>query len=178
MIPLTISGAELAEAREWVTEAAIEAGLPDSPTVGTMIETPRAALVADELAEHAEFFSIGSNDLTQMTFGFSRDDVGGRFLSLYLEKGLIAADPFEHLDHAGVGKLINVAVERGRRTRPDLIVGVCGEHAGDPASMRYLIDAGVNYLSCSPARLPVARLAAARIVLDSKTTLESGARGN
>ena len=166
MIPLTVSGPELAEARRWVIEAAAEAGLTDPPVVGTMIETPRAALVAEKLALHADFFSVGSNDLTQMTFGFSRDDVEGRFMTPYLEKGLLAHNPFDSLDVEAVGELIDLAVERGRRNHPDLKVGVCGEHAGDPASIRRLAASGVDYLSCSPARLPVARLAAAHAVLE------------
>ena len=167
MIPLTVSGPELAEARRWVEEAAVEAGLDDPPVVGTMIETPRAALVAGELAASADFFSIGSNDLTQMTFGFSRDDVEGSFLGRYLELGLLDHDPFDRLDDVAVGELIDLAVQRGRAAVPGLKVGVCGEHAGDPASIRRLFAAGVDYLSCSPARLPVARLAAARAVLEA-----------
>ena len=167
MIPLTVSGPELAEARRWVIEAAAEAGLADQPIVGTMIETPRAALVAGKLALHADFFSVGSNDLTQMTFGFSRDDVEGRFMAPYLEKGLLAHNPFDSLDVEAVGELVDLAVERGRRDHPGLVVGVCGEHAGDPASIRRLAASGVDYLSCSPARLPVARLAAAHVVLEA-----------
>jgi pyruvate,orthophosphate dikinase len=167
MIPLTVSGPELARARRWVEEAAVEVGLGEEPVVGTMIETPRAALVAGELAAHADFFSIGSNDLTQLTFGFSRDDVAGRFLGDYVEHGLLDHDPFDRLDDVAVGELIDLAVQRGRAAVPGLKVGVCGEHAGDPASIRRLFAAGVDYLSCSPARLPVARLAAARAVLDA-----------
>ncbi|MBC8364962.1 MAG: pyruvate, phosphate dikinase [Actinobacteria bacterium] len=165
MIPLTVSGPEVAQARIWVEEAAAEVGLGEDPVVGTMIETPRAALVAGGLAAHADFFSIGSNDLTQLTFGFSRDDVAGRFLSDYVGTGLLEHDPFDRLDDAAVGELIDLAVERGRAVVPGLKVGVCGEHAGDPVSIRRLLASGVDYLSCSPARLPVARLAAARAVL-------------
>jgi pyruvate,orthophosphate dikinase len=165
MIPLTVSGPEFAEARRWVEEVAVEVALGEKPVVGTMIETPRAALVAGSLAAHADFFSIGSNDLTQLTFGFSRDDVAGRFLGHYLELGLLDHDPFDRLDDAAVGELIDLAVKRGRVVAPGLKVGVCGEHAGHPASIRRLLAAGVDYLSCSPARLPVARLAAARAVL-------------
>ena len=165
MIPLTVSGPELAAARRWVEEAAAEVAHDGVPVVGTMIETPRAALVADRLAPYADFFSIGSNDLTQMTFGFSRDDVQGRFLGSYVEQGLLDHDPFDRLDDEAVGELVDLAVERGRRAAPGLKVGVCGEHAGEPASIRRLLAAGVDYLSCSPARLPVARLAAARAVL-------------
>jgi len=165
MIPLTVSGPEFAEARRWIEEVAVEVALGEKPVVGTMIETPRAALVAGSLAAHADFFSIGSNDLTQLTFGFSRDDVAGRFLGHYLELGLLDHDPFDRLDDAAVGELIDLAVKRGRVAAPGLKVGVCGEHAGHPASIRRLLAAGVDYLSCSPARLPVARLAAARAVL-------------
>ena len=167
MIPLTVSGPEFAAARRWVEEAAVEAALGEAPVVGTMIETPRAALVAGTLAPHADFFSIGSNDLTQMTFGFSRDDVEVRFLGDYVERGLLDHDPFDRLDDVAGGELIDLAVERGRAAVPGLKVGACGEHAGDPASIRRLLAAGVDYLSCSPARLPVARLAAARAVLDA-----------
>lgn len=169
MIPLTVSGPELASAREWVVEAAAGLGLEEVPVVGTMIETPRAALLAGDLALHADFFSIGSNDLTQLTFGFSRDDVEGRFMDVYLSRGLLDHDPFEHLDDEGVGELVDLAVARGRAVRPGLPVGVCGEHAADPVSIRRLYAAGVDYLSCSPARLPVARLAAAHAVLGAAT---------
>jgi pyruvate,orthophosphate dikinase len=169
MIPLTVSGPELASAREWVVEAAAGLGLEEVPVVGTMIETPRAALLAGDLALHADFFSIGSNDLTQLTFGFSRDDVEGRFMDVYLSRGLLDHDPFEHLDDEGVGELVDLAVARGRAARPGLPVGVCGEHAADPVSIRRLYAAGVDYLSCSPARLPVARLAAAHAVLGAAT---------
>ena len=169
MIPLTVSGPELAAAVEWVKETAVEVGLGEDPHVGTMIETPRAALLAGELAGHADFFSVGSNDLTQLTFGFSRDDVEGRFMDLYLERGLLDQNPFAHLDEAGVGELVDLAVERGRAAQPGLKVGVCGEHAGDPHSIVRLLASGVDYLSCSPARLPTARLAAAHAVMDSGT---------
>jgi pyruvate,orthophosphate dikinase len=134
-----------------------------------MIETPRAALLAGDLAGHADFFSVGSNDLTQLTFGFSRDDVEGRFMDLYLDRGLLDHNPFEHLDDAAVGELVDLAVQRGRGAKPGLKVGVCGEHAGDPRSIPRLLAAGVDYLSCSPARLPTARLAAAHAVLETAT---------
>lgn len=132
--------------------------------VGTMIEIPRAALVADEIAEQAEFFSFGTNDLTQMTFGYSRDDVG-KFLPIYLNKGILQSDPFEVLDQRGVGQLIKIATERGRRTRPDLKVGICGEHGGEPSSVAFFAKAGLDYVSCSPFRVPIARLAAAQVAL-------------
>ncbi len=190
MIPLTVSGPELALARSWVEEAvAAELNAPDRPnaravevSIGTMIETPRAALRAGDLAEFAEFFSFGTNDLTQMTFGFSRDDVEGRMMSSYLEKGLLARNPFEVVDADGVGELVRMGVERGRAVRPDLKIGVCGEHGGDPASIATFYEAGLDYVSCSPFRVPVARLAAAQAVLEGapvavrSTTKKAGKR--
>ncbi|URE07519.1 Pyruvate phosphate dikinase [Musa troglodytarum] len=139
-----------------------ELGTSISYKSGAMIEVPRAALIADEIAEQAEFFSFGTNDLTQMTFGYSRDDVG-RFLPIYLSKGILQSDPFEVLDQKGVGQLIKVAVERGRRTRPDLKIGICGEHGGEPSSVAFFAQAGLDYVSCSPFRVPIARLAAAQV---------------
>jgi pyruvate,orthophosphate dikinase len=175
MIPLTISREELALARSWVTEAiaAVQEGATEEAEhievlIGTMIETPRAALVAGAIAEEADFFSFGTNDLTQMTFGFSRDDVEGRMMSAYLEKGLLRANPFENLDPVAVGELVRIAVERGRATRPGLECGVCGEHGGDPASIDVFFQAGLDYVSCSPYRVPVARLAAAQSVLAAR----------
>ncbi len=133
-------------------------------SVGTMIEVPRAALTADEIAETAEFFSFGTNDLTQMTFGFSRDDIG-TFLPDYLEKKILPSDPFQHIDSSGVGQLVKMGVERGRHTRPNLKCGICGEHGGDPASVKFCYRAGLNYVSCSPFRVPIARLAAAQAAI-------------
>jgi pyruvate,orthophosphate dikinase len=135
--------------------------------VGTMIEIPRAALIADEIAKEAQFFSFGTNDLTQMTFGYSRDD-SGKFLSEYIDQKILAADPFRTIDQEGVGQLINMGVERGRRARPDLKVGICGEHGGDPASVDFCHRAGLDYVSCSPFRVPIARLAAARAAIVNK----------
>jgi pyruvate,orthophosphate dikinase len=135
---------------------------------GTMIEIPRAALVADKIAEVASFFSFGTNDLTQMSFGFSRDDIGG-FLLEYLKKGILPDDPFQTIDQEGVGELINTGIQRGRKTNPKLKVGICGEHGGDPRSIDFCYRAGMNYVSCSPFRVPIARLAAARAVLANKT---------
>ncbi|XP_061975996.1 pyruvate, phosphate dikinase, chloroplastic [Populus nigra] len=132
--------------------------------VGTMIEIPRAALVADEIAKQAEFFSFGTNDLTQMTFGYSRDDVG-KFLPIYLSKGILQSDPFEVLDQKGVGQLIKIATERGRAARPSLKVGICGEHGGEPSSVAFFAEAGLDYVSCSPFRVPIARLAAAQVAV-------------
>src|SRR6185437_12443934 len=134
-------------------------------TIGTMIETPRAALRAGEIAEEADFFSFGTNDLTQMTFGFSRDDVEGRMMTAYLELGLLPRNPFEVVDFDGVGELVRLGTERGRATKPNLKVGVCGEHGGEPASIGLFYGAGLDYVSCSPFRVPVARLAAAQAVL-------------
>jgi pyruvate,orthophosphate dikinase len=132
--------------------------------IGTMIEVPRAALVAGEIAETAEFFSFGTNDLTQMTFAFSRDD-SPKFLPEYVERGILSTDPFQSLDIDGVGRLVRLAVEEGRRTRPNLKLGICGEHGGDPASVHFFHDTGLDYVSCSPYRVPIARLAAARAAL-------------
>jgi pyruvate, orthophosphate dikinase len=170
MIPLTVSREELGLARSWVEEAiAAETRTmrkkPDV-TIGTMIETPRAAICAGEVAEEADFFSFGTNDLTQMTFGFSRDDVEGRMMSAYLQQGLLKRNPFETIDQAGVGELVVEAVDRGRATRPDLKLGVCGEHGGDPESIDFFYRAGLDYVSCSPFRVPIARLAAAQAVLN------------
>jgi pyruvate,orthophosphate dikinase len=135
--------------------------------VGTMIELPRAAITAGQLAEHAEFFSFGTNDLTQTTFGISRDD-SGKFLSHYVEKGILEKDPFVSLDQEGVGDLIRIAAERGRATRPDVKLGICGEHGGDPASIDFCERAGLDYVSCSPYRVPIARLAAAQAALKTR----------
>ncbi|HZT64457.1 MAG TPA: pyruvate, phosphate dikinase [Acidimicrobiales bacterium] len=171
MIPLTVTREELALARSWVVDTVRDAtkGVKGGIEVliGTMIETPRAALRADEIAEEADFFSFGTNDLTQMTFGFSRDDVEGRMMSTYLEKGLLPRNPFETIDQTGVGELVRLAAERGRRTRPQLKLGVCGEHGGDPESIALFADAGLDYVSCSPFRVPIARLSAAQAVLGS-----------
>ncbi|HMC41170.1 MAG TPA: pyruvate, phosphate dikinase [Acidimicrobiales bacterium] len=171
MIPLTVTRQELGLARSWVEQAIAEEtkGLRKKPEVliGTMIETPRAAVRADELAEEADFFSFGTNDLTQMTFGFSRDDVEGRMMSTYLEEGLLKRNPFETIDQSGVGQLVDDAVARGRATRPDLKLGVCGEHGGDPESIDFFYRVGLDYVSCSPFRVPIARLAAAQAVISN-----------
>jgi pyruvate, orthophosphate dikinase len=172
MIPLTVSREEMEEARHWVTDA-IALAMKGSRrhlevTIGTMIETPRAALCADEIAEVAEFFSFGTNDLTQMTFGFSRDDVESRMMPAYLAQGLLRRNPFETIDESGVGDLVNVAVERGRSTNPKLKLGVCGEHGGDPASIAFFQRVGLDYVSCSPFRVPVARLAAAQAIVGAR----------
>lgn len=169
MIPLAVTRAELGylvdEVHRVAEETFAEAGDRFEYLVGTMVETPRAALVAGEIAEVAQFFSFGTNDLTQMTYGFSRDDVEGRFMPRYLELGLLAANPFETLDTEGVGRLVRMGVEHGRVTRPDLKLGICGEHGGDPASVEFCHRVGLDYVSCSPFRVPLARLAAAHAAL-------------
>src|SRR5262249_42023209 len=136
--------------------------------IGTMIEIPRAAVIANKVAEAAEFFSFGTNDLTQMTFGFSRDDAGA-FIGEYLNRGIFEKDPFQSIDEQGVGQVIAMGVERGRSTRKDLKVGFCGEHGGDPSSIDFCHRVGMNYVSCSPYRVPIARLAAAQAVVRAKS---------
>jgi len=143
--------------------------------VGTMIEVPRAALVADKIAESAEFFSFGTNDLTQMTFGYSRDDAG-KFLPVYLEKNILKHDPFQVLDQEGVGQLVRMAIEKGRSTRPHLKVGICGEHGGEPSSVEFCHTVGMNYVSCSPFRVPIARLAAAQAVIKESLAVHAKAK--
>jgi pyruvate,orthophosphate dikinase len=168
MIPLVGTAEEFRRAREQVLEVAErvmeDAGVRVEFLVGTMIEIPRACLVAGDIAKDAQFFSFGTNDLTQMGFGYSRDDVGS-FLPFYIESGILPADPFQSLDQEGIGELVTMALERGRAVRPDLKIGICGEHGGDPASIEFFHRAGLEYVSCSPYRVPVARLAAARIAL-------------
>ena len=169
MIPLVMGAAELAMARRWVLEALDEAGVTDvdAISIGAMVETPRAALVAAELSEHADFFSFGTNDLTQLTFAFSRDDVEVRLLPAYLEAGVLPFNPFDQLDREGVGRLIDMTCRDARAVKPDIKIGICGEQAGDPSSVRFLVDAGVDYVSCSPYRVPIARLAVAQALLDA-----------
>jgi len=172
MIPLVGHVNELKAERSKLEKVARqvmeEEGIKISFKFGTMIEIPRAALTADEVAQHAQFFSFGTNDLTQMTFGFSRDDAQGKFLQDYVEMGILPQDPFASLDTEGVGKLMKIAVELGRKARPDLEVGICGEHGGDPASIAFCHKLGLNYVSCSPFRVPIARLAAAQAALREK----------
>jgi len=136
--------------------------------VGTMVEVPRAALVAGDLAKYAEFFSFGTNDLTQLTFGYSRDDAEGKFLGAYVQKGILPEDPFISLDRNGVGRLVELGVTEGRATRPELEVGICGEHGGDPKSIEFCHQVGLDYVSASPYRVPLARLAAAQAALKEK----------
>jgi len=169
MVPLTVSAPELAGARQWVEDALDGEGVESGRvSIGTMIETPRAALVAGRMAEHADFFSFGTNDLTQLTYGFSRDDIESRIMGLYISEGLLPSNPFEHLDSEAVYELVKLGVERGRATRPDLKIGICGEHGGDPESVALCLEAGLDYVSCSPYRVPVARLAAAQAVIASR----------
>lgn len=169
MIPLVGDAAELRIMRSLVERVAAEVqketGVEIPVVVGTMIEVPRAALTAGELAEVAQFFSFGTNDLTQMTFGFSRDDAEAKFLHHYLHEKIFKENPFEVVDEKGVGRLVAMAVEEGKKTRPDLVVGVCGEHGGDPQSIDFFHRAGLDYVSCSPFRVPIARLAAAQAAL-------------
>jgi pyruvate,orthophosphate dikinase len=171
MHPLVAKGQEMKFLRELTDRTAeavfAEAGDRVDYLVGTMIELPRAALRADDLAEYAAFFSFGTNDLTQTTFGISRDD-SGRFLQAYMDKGIFEHDPFVRLDQEGVGDLIRIAAERGRRVRADVKLGICGEHGGDPASIAFCEGAGLDYVSCSPFRVPIARLAAAQAALAAK----------
>jgi pyruvate,orthophosphate dikinase len=134
-----------------------------------MIEVPRGALTADQIAQDAEFFSFGTNDLTQMTFGYSRDDAEGKFLMRYVERKILPDNPFQVLDREGVGQLVRMATEKGRATRPDITIGICGEHGGDPSSIAFCHEIGLDYVSCSPFRVPVARLAAAQAALAEGT---------
>ena len=165
MIPLVGEVKELAYVKKVVCDTADNeiknAGVKLQYKVGTMIEIPRAAVLADEIAKEAEFFSFGTNDLTQMTFGFSRDDAG-KFLGSYYEKKIYEFDPFAKLDQNGVGKLVQMAVKLGHETRPDIHMGICGEHGGDPSSIEFCHKTGLDYVSCSPYRVPIARLAAAQ----------------
>ena len=184
MIPLTVTREELALARSWVEEVLADINSRPSPkakkgeksikrpkvSIGTMIETPRAALRAGELAEVSDFFSFGTNDLTQMTFGFSRDDIESRMMPAYLEAGLLKRNPFETIDQNGVGELVFLAAERGRKVKRGLKMGVCGEHGGDPESIGMFYRAGLNYVSCSPYRVPIARLSAAQAVIGGAKT--------
>ena len=168
MIPLVGEVKEFKYVKDVVCAVADElikdSGVELKYLVGTMIEIPRAALTADEIAREAEFFSFGTNDLTQMTFGFSRDDAA-KFLGAYYDHKIYESDPFARVDQIGVGKLVKMAAKAGRATRPDLHLGVCGEHGGDPSSVEFFHKAGLDYVSCSPFRVPIARLAAAQAVI-------------
>ena len=171
MIPLIGEIKELKYVKDIVVKTAqevmAEKGVELEYKVGTMIEIPRAALTADTIAKEAEFFSFGTNDLTQMTFGFSRDDAA-KFLKDYYEKKIYEQDPFAKLDQTGVGELVKIAVEKGRLTRPNIKLGICGEHGGDPSSVEFCHNIGLDYVSCSPFRVPLARLAAAQAQVRNK----------
>ena len=172
MVPLTASVEEMRRLRGELTGLATRVqerlGVTVPYKFGTMIETPRAALIAGEIARESDFFSFGTNDLTQMTYGFSRDDAEGKFLRWYIKEGILPADPFATIDPEGVGALVSMAVASGRRSRPNLELGICSEHGSDPASVAFCHRAGLDYVSCSPYRVPVARLAAAQAALTSK----------
>ena len=172
MIPLVGMLSELQLAKSQLLEIAeeiiLDSGVKLEYKFGTMIEIPRAALTADEIAIEAEFFSFGTNDLTQMTYGFSRDDAEGKFIPIYLNKGILENNPFEILDQDGVGKLMKIAIELGKKTRPDLKMGICGEHGGEPSSIKFAHSIGLDYVSCSPYRIPVARISAAQAVIENK----------
>jgi pyruvate,orthophosphate dikinase len=175
MIPVTCTPAELVHQKAIVDKVASEVkakfNLNKLPFMyGTMIEIPRSALVANKMAEIAEFFSFGTNDLTQMGFGFSRDDIGS-FLPDYLNNKILKDDPFQTIDQEGIGELIKIGIERGRSTRADLKVGICGEHGGDPESVKFCHRVGMNYVSCSPFRVPIARLAAAHAAIEEKKAM-------
>ena len=169
MIPLTVDAEEMRRLREDLTAVATRVqqrlGVNVAYKFGTMIETPRGALTAGKIAEVSDFFSFGTNDLTQMTYGFSRDDAESKFLRFYVSEEVLAADPFVTIDADGVGSLVTMGVKAGRETRPDLEIGICGEHGGDPASVAFCHRTGLDYVSCSPFRVPVARLAAAHAAL-------------
>jgi len=178
MIPLTGTVGEMkltyGNTKKVADAVLVEMGVTVKYTVGTMIEVPRAALIADKIAQDAEFFSFGTNDLTQMTFGYSRDDVA-KFLPEYLQKGLLPHDPFSVLDQEGVGELVKIGIERGRRTRPDLKIGICGEHGGEPSSVEFCHRVGMTYVSCSPFMIPIARLSAAQARIKAREASAEGA---
>jgi pyruvate,orthophosphate dikinase len=167
MVPLVGAVQELETVRAEAERVLAEVGGGVHSLIGTMIEVPRAALTAGQIAEAAEFFSFGTNDLTQMGWGFSRDDVEGSFFSQYLDLGIFGVSPFESIDRDGVGRLVHIAVAEGRAARPGLKIGVCGEHGGDPDSVHFFHEVGLDYVSCSPFRVPVARLEAGRATLET-----------
>ena len=182
MVPVVGAAKEVINQKEIVTrvyqEVCEKYNVKKIPYLfGTMIEIPRSALTADQIASVVEFFSFGTNDLTQMGFGFSRDDIGG-FLPEYIEKGILPQDPFQSIDVSGVGELINIGVQKGRSTKSNLKIGICGEHGGDPASISFCHKAGMDYVSCSPYRVPIARLAAAQAALENKPSGNGNAKGS
>jgi pyruvate,orthophosphate dikinase len=172
MIPIVGIEAELKRMRDLTVATAEEVlgecGIAVEYTVGTMIELPRACIIADDIARHADFFSFGTNDLTQTTYGLSRDDAG-RFLPSYIEQGVIETDPFVRLDQVGVGDLMRIGIGKGRAVKSDLKIGICGEHGGDPSSVEFCHREGLDYVSCSPYRVPIARVAAAQAVIRERT---------
>lgn len=180
MVPLVATLEELHLIREAaekvISEVSASAGVELTIPIGTMIELPRAALTAGRIAEEAEFFSFGTNDLTQTTWGFSRDDVEAAFFPTYLESGILKVSPFETIDQVGVGRLVQIAAEEGRKQRPGINLGVCGEHGGDPDSIKFFESVGLDYVSCSPFRVPVARLEAARAVILARSSKVSDSR--
>lgn len=171
MIPLVGTDEEMRVLKEDVkmiaSEVLAKKGVKISYKIGTMIEIPRAALTADRIAKYAEFFSFGTNDLTQMTFGYSRDDVGS-FVPQYTERGILDKDPFQVLDQDGVGQLVTTGIKKGRQVRPGLKIGICGEHGGEPSSIHFCHRSGMDYVSCSPFRVPIARLSAAQAAIKGK----------
>ena len=177
MHPLVGFAEELRLLRELTVDVMLEEAPEIEYLCGTMIELPRAALRADEIAAHADFFSFGTNDLTQTTLGMSRDDAEGKFLTFYLEEGVLESNPFETLDQSGVGDLMQIGVERGRSTKPDIKIGICGEHGGEPKSVEFCHLLGIDYVSCSPYRVPLARLAAAQAVLKEGSRAQYAAAG-
>jgi pyruvate,orthophosphate dikinase len=174
MIPVVADLKEFHHQKEIVDRVAAETmgkyGIKFNYMVGTMVELPRASLMADEIAQEAEFFSFGTNDLTQTTYGFSRDDAG-KVIRYYLDKGLLQDDPFQTLDQVGVGQLVEMGVKKGRKTRRNLEIGICGEHGGDPRSVEFCHRVGLDYVSCSPYRVPIARLAAAQAAVKEKLAI-------
>ena len=177
MVPLIGHVNELKTAKDVLVRVAkdvmAEKGVEVNYKFGTMIEIPRAALTSDEIAEYAEFFSFGTNDLTQMTFGYSRDDAEGKFLNRYVEQKILPSNPFETLYQTGVGQWIEMSMERGKSTNPNLVGGICGEHGGYPDSVKFAHRIGLDYVSCSPFRIPQARLAAAQAVVEEKQAVHS-----
>ena len=171
-IPLVMDISELALLKQHVLEVyqevKEETGVELEFLIGTMIELPRACVMADEIASEADFFSFGTNDLTQTTLGFSRDDAEGKFIPIYLENKILTDNPFAVLDRQGVGSLMRLGVEKGRSVKPDLLIGICGEHGGEPSSVEFCHEIGLQYVSCSPYRVPVARLAAAQAAVKER----------
>jgi pyruvate,orthophosphate dikinase len=178
MVPLVSTAEELEHQatliREVATQVTGEHGMQIPYSVGTMIELPRAALTAARIAAHADFFSFGTNDLTQTTYGLSRDD-SGRFLGYYVDQKIMPEDPFQALDREGVGQLLQIGTERGRSVKPNLKVGICGEHGGEPGSIAFCHQIGLDYVSCSPFRVPLARLAAAQVALAERRQSKAAA---